>query len=225
LFELLQGRLPTGGALLPAARVDGFGASVFGPEAVVATFRRASLPVGTDADVLESPNALMLIDGDVALWADHYDGRLGRLWCLGGPRVTDAVPPRVDVPFDPDLDQVRGGVLFAPSDHPELAPDHRAVLPDAAEHLLRARSDRLVDVGEVRVPPATFRRRAFVLRAFSVGERGAMLCGMTTWHDAVERRIETVHAVTAFRGSAGRLTHCRHVVDGAAPARRWAPRV
>ena len=122
LKAVLQGDTAPDSALLQNARLEGLGASAFGEESIMASLRRAGLSLSAGTDVIESERSLAAFDGSVGLYADLYEGRIARLWCLGARRLPRVIVPAISVPFDPDLAQARGAYAFAASDHPELAP-------------------------------------------------------------------------------------------------------
>lgn len=148
--------------VLGAARLAVGGHEAFGIEAIADAFRRDPLALGDDdapplfaADPL---HAAALHDGQ-ALFADLYDGRVGRLWRVGAAPPCPP-EPRVAVAFDPDLRQARSDLLFDAADHPGLLADAHGIVRAAARALLAA--------------PA-WRARAFAIRAFGDADAGAVL--------------------------------------------------
>ena len=200
LSMLLAGRLPQHGGLLESARLAGLGGEAFGQEAIVAAFVRARSDFCVDTDCLQSKGNLAAFDGTRAIVADLYAERLARLWWVGMPAVATTAPRPIAVPFDPDLAQLRGSVLFSHTDHPDLAMDHAihvVAVVGAEVAALDARS-RNTDSDVPQATPA-FRRRAFVRRAFSVGERAAVLCAVAEWADDAFRRMTNRGLALSFR--------------------------
>ena len=145
--------------LLHSCRLEVGGFDAFGVEAISDAFRTD--PVSLDgATIAEDPMHFAAVTGDQALFADLYDGNIGRLWRAGRP-APHAPEPFVAVPFDPDLTQARGDIQFASSDHPNLA-DGEA----------RAREAGLAILAH---DPGAWRSRGFCLRAFGNAGRGAAL--------------------------------------------------
>ena len=148
-----------GGAVLGACRLESGGADVFGGEAVGDAFRRARL-ARDDAEIVAATAGIALFAAGEAVFADVYGPHIGRLWRVGQVDPGSG-EPAVSVAFDPDLAQARAAVLFAASDHPELA-------GDAVEHVDAAGRAIIADAG-------FFRARAFVVRAFGDARRGVAL--------------------------------------------------
>ena len=129
LRTLVEGRLPPDSGLLESARLSGLGAEVFGQEAIVAEFARVGRLLSDGAEYLQSEGGLLALDGTRAIVADLYFQRLARLWWVGMPAIAATAPHSIAVPFDPDLAQVRGSVLFSPADHPDLTLLHAQHVP------------------------------------------------------------------------------------------------
>lgn len=146
--------------LLGACRLEVGGFDAFGVEAIGDAFRRD--PVGlAEATMVEDATQFAAIIDEQAVFADLYDGNIGRLWRTGRP-APHAPEPFVAVPFDPDLRQARGDVEFAAGDHPGLAADAAG----------RVRAGGL----EILARDVTaWRSRAFCIRAFGTAARGAAL--------------------------------------------------
>lgn len=155
--------IATGGMpaqLLHSCRLEVGGFDAFGVEAIGDAFRCD--PVVLDgAAVVEDAMHFATVAGDQALFADLYDGNVGRLWRAGRP-APHTPEPFVAVPFDPDLMQARGDVQFAASDHPKLLPEAGA----------RVRESGLAILAQ---DPSAWRSRAFCIRAFGEAARGAAL--------------------------------------------------
>lgn len=147
--------------LLGSCRLEWAGAEAFGEEAILEAFRESPFEPGEDATLVETRTAAALIGRDKAMFADLYDGRIGRLWRLG-PGDAPEPEPALAVAFDPDLRQDRGGVQVWAGDHPDLAASAVDAVMVAGEALL-----------------AHFlpyhRARALCIRAFSAGGSTAAL--------------------------------------------------
>ena len=225
LRTLLAGRLPQHGGLLESARLAGLEGEAFGQEAIVAAFARARLDVCVDTDCLQTEGYLAVFDGTRAVLADLYAERLARLWCVGMPAVARTAPPPIAVPFDPDLAQMRGSVLFSRTDHPDLAEDHAIHVAAVVGAQLAALDTRSRDTesGAPQAAPA-FRKRAFVRRAFSVGERTAVLCAVAEWADAASRLLAVRGLALSFRVSDSRPVQVASVADLGPVDTSWQPR-
>lgn len=146
--------------LLHACRLEVGWFDAFGIEAISDAFRRD--PVSLDgASIAENPMNFAAIIGDQALFADLYDGNIGRLWRAGRP-APHPPEPFVAVPFDPDLRQARGDIEFLASDHPLLEAGAERNVRDAGLAILAH-------------DPAAWRSRGFAIRAFGTSQRGAAL--------------------------------------------------
>lgn len=145
--------------VLGACRLESGGVDVFGSEAIIDAFRRAPLPLD-DAVSVENARGVALFASGEAVFADLYDGYIGRLWRVG-QADPGTLEPAVGVAFDPDLAQARATVLFAASDHPDLAADAAARVEAAGRTIID--------------DPAQFRARACVVRAFGDATTGAAL--------------------------------------------------
>lgn len=145
--------------LLHTCRLDGPALSAYGEEAVLAALRAPPLALDR-AEVLTGSRHAALFGADAALFAEHHDGRIARLWRTGARQV-GRPEPETPVAFDPDLAQARGAVFLRAEDHPELDP---AVLS-----LVEAAGRDIVEAGQA------LRTRAFAIRAFTAGGAGAAL--------------------------------------------------
>lgn len=146
-------------ALLGACRLESGGVDAFGSEAVIDAFRRAPLPLD-DAVLVEGGQGAAVFASGEAVFADLYGAHIGRLWRVG--QADPGTPePGISVAFDPDLTQAWIPVLFAASDHPDLAADAAARVEEAGRTIVEH--------------PALFRARAFVVRAFGDAQSGAAL--------------------------------------------------
>lgn len=176
----------------PACRLEHRGAVAFGIEAIADAFRRA--PFGVDgAQIVEGTGATALLDDDAGIFAEHVDGVVTRLWRVGNGTGERAEPALI-VPFDPDLRQARGSIVFDAVDHPDFAPDA---------------ADRLIDAVTALAPPAddNFRQRAFVIRAFGSNASGAALVALQGLAHPL-RRPTSASAIVAWTPDGA-----RHVRD------------
>jgi len=147
-------------ALLGACRLEVGGFDAFGVEAIGDAFRRDPVALAAATIVEDATQFAAVVDGQ-AVFADLYDGNIGRLWRAGRP-APHAPEPFVAVPFDPDLRQTRGDIEFAASDHPGLASDAVPRVREAGLDIL-ARD------------PTAWRSRGFCIRAFGTAGHGAAL--------------------------------------------------
>ena len=207
LAVLARGVQPASG-VLHNCRFEGFGSETYGIEAIVARFRRAPFDILAAADVVETPRGIAVFDGDRAIFADVFDGGIGRLWLLG-PDGGDAPEPGLAVPFDPDLDQAGGDVFLATGDHPDLA-------PDAAQRVAALGRAIVRDVDGLRT-------RAFAIRAFGTAAGGAAL--FTVFRMRPDNRDVAGFTLMAARWSGDDDQLVRDAGGEAMLAgRRWTPR-
>ncbi|WP_375396669.1 hypothetical protein [uncultured Sphingomonas sp.] len=204
LAALTAGRRPADDGLLGNCRLEWRGGEAYGEEAILELFRSAPFDAGPDAVLVETAASAALVGADGALVADVYDGRIGRLWRIG-PGGAPETEPAVSVAFDPDLRQVRGGVLIGPGDHPELDAGKVAGVVAAAEALVAAGG-----------PQPLHRARAFAMRAFT-GTAGTAA-------------LLAVHRLTGGPMRGGGFAYAAIVIDGPsvadpAPEGPWAPRL
>ena len=171
LCRLARGDVTAARAVLHNCPTAAFGTTAYGREDTAALFRAIPLDLDAEAAVVtETVAALFGRDGDgeeAALFADLYDGQVGRLWALAARRQPS---PRLDetaLPIDLDLDQ-RGGTLdVATADHPALDSDGAAALRRLGQAWIDGQP------GEIVGPLA--RARPVMLRAASAGGRTAAL--------------------------------------------------
>ena len=188
ITAVTRGEVPL--QLLGACRLEVGGFDAFGVEAIADAFRRDPIELA-DAIIVEDAAQFVVIVDDQAVFADIYDGNIGRLWRAG--RAPPHSPePFVAVPFDPDLRQARGDIEFAASDHPGLS-------ESAA---LRVRETGLEILTR---DPAAWRSRAFCIRAFGSGARGAALFALYRMSGDRVRASGFGYAVAIWDGSASRL--------------------
>ena len=217
LREIAAGRLPADNALLQNCRLEGFGARVFGREPILDLFRRSPINLSETAAAVESPRALLVVQGDQAIFADLHEGRFTRLWALGDETL-GAPEPSVSVPRDLDLSQFDADVLFDPADHPDLESSGAATIscltrPDSTAALL----------------PQVFSRRTFVVRTFSNGGRTASLMVCAGALEAIARKPFSVNVALLSEGSMDGHVTSLVVVDQAGFVRAsqsaWTPRL
>ena len=149
--------------LIGNCKCEWAGAEIYGEEAIGEAFRAAPMVAHEEAVLLDCAQHAAWFSGDSMLFADLYDGRIGRLWRLG-PGETPATEPAASVAFDPDLRQPRGGVYARAEDHPLLATAHLPAIEAAATGLIAAPAGA-----------RQHRARAVLVRAFSTGECAAAL--------------------------------------------------
>ena len=167
LRDIVAGRAPRNDALLQNCRLTGFGTKAFGREPTLDLFRQAPIELTADFTAVESPIAVFAAFGDKAVFADVYDGRVARIWVLGGDLLGPAELV-VSVPHDLDLSQCEADVFFDPADHPHLEAGDATILAQTAAALARP------EAGLGAGLPG-FSRRMFVVRAFSASGRVATL--------------------------------------------------
>lgn len=209
LRALAQGALPDDDGLLGNVRLAWGGTELLGEESVLASFAARPFDSAQDLLAVESRCSAALIGEDSALVADLCNGRIGRLWRVGG-EAPEPPPQAVDVAFDPDMHQRRGQLYFRAADHPQLA-------GPAAEQLLataRSLADRIRAEGNLRV-------RAYVVRAFGDNEASAALLALHVLGNETARSAGFRNAVVGAGGSAGRQ---RAVIEPK-QARPWTPRL
>jgi len=180
--------------LLGNCKLEWAGTEIYGEEAIAEAFRAAPLSGDENTLFIESAhNAAWFANGS-ALFADLYDGRIGRLWRLGAGEPP-AREPAVSVAFDPDLRQQRGAVLARAADHPLLDLAHLAPLEAAAAKLIAA------PVGD-----SQHRARAFLFRAFSSGEQAAALFAVHRLSGGEVRSSSFAFAAVAITKDTPRIT-------------------
>ena len=161
-LRALAAGVPLADTILGACRLESGNVDAFGSEAVAAALHRAPLPQAEAATGIDCATAAALMTSEEALFADVYDGRLGRLWRVG--QASPGQPePAVSVAFDTDLHQTRADVFVVAVDHPALSVDALEQVAAAGRELIRN--------------PAfpAFRIRVFAIRAFGDAAAGAAL--------------------------------------------------
>jgi hypothetical protein len=185
--------------LLNSVRLESGGAETFGVEAVSAWFRRHR-PDMSQAQGCDGPGHAVLATESEALLADLHGTHIARLWHLASRRLADS-EFAIGVAFDPDLRQERGSVYFDPAEHPALA--------------AKGASRATAAAGEMLADPdgAYLRSRAFVVRAFGDGQRGAALCSLARVTNNSVRETSFAYAAAVWNAAATRL-----IFDQAWPA-------
>lgn len=190
--------------LLNSCAFECDGVRAYGREAVGRLFRERPVRWPSHPRIVRSPTGLAMFgsDGseDVALLADLYDERIGRLWRAGGAGPQSTALGTL-VPFDPDMSQARPAVGFRAEDHPHLAAD-----------AVPALNAFVASAGWRDAGPTP--RRGFVVRAFSEEGSHAALLAM---HSAGGSPVTGgwTHAVLNFRARGAAMTHS--VIIGASP--------
>lgn len=209
LRRLAQGHLPEDDGLLGNTRAAWGGIDLFSEEAILASFAAQPFDLDGDIHAVETPQGAALIGPDRALYADLYDGRIGRLWRVGGAPAL--VPePAIDVAFDADMRQERGNLSFRAEDHPCLDAESAVRLTAAA----RAMLERLRLAGRLRV-------RGFVVRACGNVKGTAALIALYTLSNEHSRTAGFSFAALALGPDEDDV---RSVVDPER-VRPWTPRL
>ncbi len=220
ILALARGERPIVGVLGPC-RLTAFGGEGYGEEAILDSFRSAPLSLADiDGNVVVAPGHVALFHGDSAIVADICGGWIARLWRLG-PGTPVEAEPAVSVPFDPDLAQLRGELLFRAADHPALTHGGEAVATIGRS---------IASAWHPADGPAPHRTRAFVVRAFDNGTDGAALFAVHRVGPGIVRTSGFSFAAARFRlGPQGMLLDSRIVFDrageAAAAAAPWRPRL
>jgi hypothetical protein len=163
-LRALASAAPSFTGILGACRLESGNVDAFGIEAVTDAFRSAPMADAETALAIEAPGHLAIFGEHEAIIADLYGDNIGRLWRMG--QVDAGVPePAVSVAFDTDLKQARADVFASAAEHPALS-------PDAIERVMTLGRTLVHDTS---VEFATFRARAFALRAFGSQAHGCVL--------------------------------------------------
>lgn len=206
LRSIGRGDTPADDGLLGNARCAWERGEVLGEESILAAFCAKPFADG-DAIAVETAQGAGLIVEDDALIADVYNGRIGRLWRVGRG-VAFPQEPAIDVAFDPDMRQQRGGVMFRAEDHPELSAAQ-------AERLLAAVTAHIEQVRKT----GALRVRAFVVRAFGTNETIAALLAIHTMGNETSRTASFSHAIVGIASDGA-----ARIVSEQSRARPWSPR-
>lgn len=163
--------------------VDGYDG--FGIESIGDAFRCDPFAVEPGATIADDRHFALVTEGQ-GLFADLYDGNVGRLWRVGRP-APHALEPFVAVAFDPDLRQRRGDLAFAASDHPGL--------DDDADGRVREAGLALLDCDAT-----AWRSRGFCIRAFGTKTAGAALFAIYRMSGGVTRTNAFGFAIAHWHG-------------------------
>ncbi len=194
-------------ALLGTCKLEWAGSQVCGTEAIGESFRTSPLNNAPVAQILQCQRNACWFDGETALFVEHYEGRIARLWRigLGSPPAHEHA---VSVPFDPSLHQHQGDIQWRPGDHPALDPNHLPAILAGSSALLAARDGA-----------PQLRACAFLSRAFSVGDCAAALFAVHRLSGSDLMTSAFSFAVVAIVGS-----ETLHFNDLSLPSRQ-APRL
>ena len=208
LRTLARGERPATG-LLHNCRFEGGGVESYGIEAIVDRMRAAPFDLSPDLRLVESRRHVAVFDGDRAIVADRAGDNVARLWSIGVDRTADA-EPSVAVPFDPDLAQGGGDVLFLADDHPDLAP---------------GAASRVEAIGrEIVAGDDGPRTRAFAIRAFGDADEGAVLYAVFRLHPARQALADFTTIAAHWGPGVHRVVRDRSG-EATLGARHWTPRV
>ena len=209
LNSILGGRPEAAKMLLGSVRTWAYGGEAFGGAMTCEVFARQPSQFSATPHVVQTDRGMALFDaadgdGSLAIFADLYNGKIGRLWRLGGGTRDATAEAGLFVAADHVMSQIRSDVAFQCDDHPDLN-------PDAASSLLRVASEtaHLDRDGENDVVEG----RAFVVRAFSEGDRAAALFFIEQARGEDKRQRRRFYAAAAFRFSSAGLTHQHSVID------------
>jgi hypothetical protein len=208
LRALGRGDRPSDDGLLGVTRCAWGNGEVIGEEAILAAFCARPF-AGEGALAIETAQGAALVGEDGALVADIYHGRIGRLWRTG-PGIAAPVEPAVDVAFDPDMHQLRGGLYFRAEDHPELDPSSAERVRSAGE----AHLDAVRRTGKLRV-------RGYVVRAFASPVGAAALIAVHSLGNETQRSADLSYAVVGL----GAGDEKARAVSGEEQPREWTPRL
>ncbi len=185
MTAIAAGQVPK--QLLLACRLEVGGFDAFGVEAIGDAFRRDPISLSFATISQDTAQFAAIVD-DQAVFADLYDGNIGRLWRAGRP-APHSPEPFVSVPFDADLSQARGDVAFAASDHPGLSEDAAGRVHDAGLQI-------------IAFDPAAWRSRVFCSRAFGSAARGGALFALYRMSAERVRDSGFGYAVAIWNGEA-----------------------
>lgn len=157
----------------------------FGIEAIGNAFRCDPLAVEEGATTADERHFAIVADGQ-GLFADLYDGNVGRLWRVGRP-APHPPEPFVAVAFDPDLRQKRGDLAFAADDHLGLDDDAGGRVREAGLALLDHDT-------------TAWRSRGFCIRAFGSKTSGAALFAIYRMSGGVARTNAFGFAIARWHG-------------------------
>ena len=208
IAQLRAGQRPASG-LLHTCRLHAFGSEAYGEESIVERFRTMAYGLPADPVVIATLGHLAVFAGAGAMIADLAGEDIARLWRVG-PGTPVLPEPAVSVPFDPDLSQARGDLLFSAREHHQLS-------ADAAPHveaigLELARGD------------TAYRTRAFAIRAFGSAAEGAALFALHRLSAGSQRNAGFF--LVAARWSGGDVVIVNDSAgEAAVAATPWMPRI
>lgn len=209
LHSLARGQLPADDGLLGNTRCAWGGVDLVSEEAILAAFAAQPFDLSGDLHAVETAQGVALIGADQALYADLYDGRIGRLWRIeGNPPL--APEPAIDVAFDADMRQERGDLSFRAEDHPRLDATAAQRLATTARGLL----DTMRLQGKLRV-------RGFVVRAGGDSNTSAALIALFTMSNDTARAASFGYAALGLGADDGDV---RWVTDPV-HSKPWTPRL
>jgi hypothetical protein len=209
LRAVARGERPVDDGLLGNARCSWGGADLLSEEAILASFAAHPLEFEDDVLCVETQQGAALIGHQGALVADVYQNRIGRLWRLAW-ETPDYREQSIDVAFDADMRQERGGLSFAPDDHPDLD-------PTAAQAIIAASRDLIKHVQE---HDKLLRVRGFIVRAFGGPHASAALISLFTLDNQTHRSSAFSYAVIGIGPNPGDV----RTIHPHPPARDWTPR-
>ena len=208
IAQLRAGHRPAAG-LLHTCRLHAFGSEAYGEEAIIERFR--TMPYGMPADpaVVAAPGHLAVFAGGGAMIADLAGDNIARLWRVG-PGTPVMPEPAVSVSFDPDLAQARGDLLFAASDHRQLA---------------TGAAPRVAAIGrDVIQSDTAYRTRAFAIRAFGTAMDGVVLFALHSLSGGSRRNAGFIHVAARWSGSDVAIVR-DSAGEAAVAATGWMPRI
>lgn len=209
LIALCRGEPVDAGLLLQTCRLAAGSNERHGAEEIFAAFRELPLDLG-DARWIRDDASVAAVNPEHGLFADLVDGRVSRLWCVGGghrePEFSGVV-----VPFDPDMSQASAASPFAPDGFPDLNPHALAQLAAVASRL---------EIGDRRGSPTARRTRATLIRAVGTPDEAVGLFAIVRGWRSEEPPPVFRHALVAVPLNGGEP----HVVIDEYPTqtRTWA---
>jgi hypothetical protein len=217
LAQLAAGKRPDAD-LLPACRLEAFGAEFFGEEAIVQAYRQSPVQFSQEVVTVQTERNVAVFEQDSAMIADVYGSHIARVWRLGNGEPWQA-EPFIGVPFDPDLLQSRGDLAYRAEDHPLLAASHASRLIEAGRRLAQDWT------GEDGAVP--YRVRTFLLRAFSDSDSTAGLFAVHRLGGGAARSVGFSYAAVLLPHGDGAepLVVQDRAGQSACEAAQWTPRI
>lgn len=200
LAVALAGESRAAGQLLPACRAQAYGAEAFGGVAIVEMFARQPASFSATPHVVAGATQTAVFDTDAAgvsqaVFAEHYDGRVARIWRLGSGGRDPIAETTLRFAQDPFMSQARERTAFDPKDHPELSPEFASAVSEVLASMVEPFAEA----------------QAIVLRAVSTGDLTAALVSVVTNTGDVTRTVGHALAGLFLRVSDGVVVQ-RHVV-------------